>query len=410
MPVSHSQIKALGYPPASSDIRAAIHLHFSQLSPTSPFLQQLHLTQFRSYSDLQLTLSPHINCFTGANGAGKTNILDSIHYLAFTRGFRHHLDKQAVQDGGSFFFIGGNWQAGKSIKNIRCTFQQGKGKKLLINQKPLERMSDHIGRMPLVAILPSDTDLINGASADRRRFLDMLISQYDPLFLQHLIQYERILQQRNALLKMMAEQRYFDADQLALWDEQLIPHGIAVKEGRAQFVDAFSPIFARYFAEIVSEKETPSLNYRSQVEHNTPQGWRQLFQENLDKDRANGYSLGGIHRDDLAFYIDEHSVRHYGSQGQQKTFVISLKLAQYELLQAKTNMAPLLLLDDLFDKLDRHRLSQIAHLLQSRIQGQIFITDTSQARLEEIFEGSQREILYFSVADGAVSSGVERRS
>lgn len=368
-----------------------------------PYLSRIQLTQFRSYTDLNLELSAHINCFAGPNGAGKTNILDAIHYLSFTRGFRHHLDKQAIQDGEDFFFIGGEWVNGKKRRQVHCNFLKGKGKKLLINQKAVAKMSDHIGQMPLIAILPSDTDLINGQSADRRRFLDMLISQYDHQFLRHLIQYERIIQHRNALLRQMADDRRFDEDLVELWDEQLIPHGIAVKNGRDSFVEAFAPIFAVYFAEIVSEKETPSIRYRSQVENNSPEGWRIFLQQNRDKDRTNSYTTGGIHRDELVFQIDEHSVRHYGSQGQQKTFLISLKLAQYQLLEEKTGMPPILLLDDLFDKLDRTRLGQIAGLLQSRVTGQIFITDTTLPRLQEVFAESEREVVFFGVHDSAVT-------
>lgn len=381
-----------------------------QLHLDHPYLSRLQLTQFRSYTDLELQLSAHINCFAGPNGAGKTNILDAIHYLSFTKGFRHHLDKQAVQDGADFFFIGGEWINGKKKRQVHCNFLKGKGKKLLINQKAITKMSDHIGQMPLVAILPSDTDLINGQSADRRRFLDMLISQYDHQFLHHLIQYEKIIQHRNALLRQMAEDRRFDEEQVELWDEQLIPHGIAVKNGRTSFVEAFSPIFAIYFAEIVSEKEAPSIRYRSQVEDNTTEGWRTFLQQNRDKDRANGYTTGGIHRDELVFQIDEHSVRHYGSQGQQKTFLISLKLAQYQLLEEKTGMPPILLLDDLFDKLDRSRLGQIAGLLQTKVKGQIFITDTTLPRLKEVFESCDREVLFFTVQDSEVGEEKNRES
>lgn len=361
------------------------------------------LTQFRSYLDLQLSLSPHINCFAGPNGAGKTNILDAVHYLSFTRGFRHHQDKQAMQDGAAFFFVGSDWIKDGKTRQVACNFMKGKGKKLLINQKPVERMSDHIGQIPLVAILPSDTDLINGQSADRRRFLDMLISQYDHSFLNHLIQYEKILQQRNALLRLMAENRTFDEEQIELWDEQLIPHGVAVRHGRETFVEAFEPVFREYFAAIVSEKEQPSIRYRSQIDQNDADGWRSFLAQNREKDRVNGYTSGGIHRDDLVFHIDEHSVRNYGSQGQQKTFVISLKLAQYQLLEEKTSMQPILLLDDLFDKLDRDRLGQIAGLLQEKVSGQIFITDTSLPRLQDVFEGKDREVKYFAVKDSVVS-------
>ncbi len=363
-----------------------------------PYLAQLQLTQFRSYADLHLDLSPHINCFAGPNGVGKTNILDAIHYLSFTRGFRHHLDKQAVQDGMPFFFIGGEWVKGKTKRQIHCNFMKSKGKKLLINQKPVQRMSDHIGQMPLVAVLPSDTDLINGQSADRRKFLDMLISQYDHQFLHHLIRYDKILQQRNALLRQMADNRYFDAEQLAIWDEQLIPHGMEVIKGRESFVEAFSPMFATYFASIVSDKETPFIRYKSQIESNDPDGWKTVLRDQQEKDRVNGYSGAGAHRDDLIFRIDDHSVKNYGSQGQQKTFVISLKLAQYQLLQERSGMSPILLLDDLFDKLDRTRLHQIADLLQEKINGQVFISDTSMPRLEEVFGPCERDVKYVDVA------------
>lgn len=385
------------------DIRGSIRPKEPIHLPAShPYLEGLQLTQFRSYLELMLDFSPDINCLTGPNGAGKTNVLDALHYLAFTRGFRHHQDKQAVLDGTQFFFIGGTWVRDKSRKQVHCNFMHGKGKKLLINQKPVDRMSDHIGMIPLVAILPSDTDLINGPSGERRRFLDMLISQYDHQFLHHLIQYDRALQQRNALLKMMAEQRYFDADQLALWDTQLIPHGQVIRDGREQFVEAFAPIFAEYFSAIVSDREQPHLHYRSQLPDNEAATWQQFLTDNQEKDRVNGYTVGGIHRDELVFRIDEHSVRHYGSQGQQKTFVIALKLAQYELLQQRSGMAPLLLLDDLFDKLDRHRLGQIADLLASKVSGQVFITDTSLEKLQEIFADSARELRYFRVADATV--------
>jgi len=367
-------------------------------------IQDLLLTHFRSYASLELAFSPAINCFTGPNGSGKTNILDALHMLAFTRGFRSHQDQQVVQEGESFFLCQALVIREDIPRRVACNYIKGKGKRLLINQKPLPKLSEHIGSLPMVAILPQDGSLIDGPSAERRQFLDMLISQYDPRYLQHLIQYGRLLAQRNAQLKLFGEQRYFDREQLQLWDEQLIPHGVAIQDGRSQFLEAYAPIFETYFREMVSEKETPSLRYRPSIEAATPEAWRAHFLRQEEKDRVNQYTLSGIHRDDLIFRIDGHSVRNFGSQGQQKTFLIALKMAQYDLLAQKTGLAPVLLLDDLFDKLDPHRLSRIAQLLMTRIPGQVFITDTSYERLSEIFGPEPaREVRYFAVQPGSVT-------
>lgn len=365
------------------------------------YIRDLHLIHFRSYASLELDFSPAINCLTGPNGAGKTNVLDALHFLAFTRGFRSSQDQQVVQEGASFFFDGATVVREERPRQVACNFVKGKGKKLLINQKPLPRLSEHIGSLPMVAILPQDTELINGPSAGRRQFLDMLISQYDPAYLRHLIQYGRLLNQRNAQLKLFAEQRYFDPEQLQLWDAQLIPHGIAIQAGRVHFLAAYAPIFETYFREIVSEREQPGIRYRPAIAEATPEAWRAHLLRQQEKDRVNQYTLAGTHRDDLVFRIDDQSVRNYGSQGQQKTFLIALKLAQYELLAQKTGLAPVLLLDDLFDKLDTHRLGRIARLLLSRIPGQVFITDTSASRLAGIFgEAPPREVRYFAVTPG----------
>ncbi|MCL4143685.1 UNVERIFIED_CONTAM: hypothetical protein GTU68_027062 [Idotea baltica] len=351
-----------------------------------------------------LSFCEGINCITGPNGVGKTNILDALHYLSFTRGFRNTQDRLAVKDGESFFFNGATLVKENKSHQVHCNFVKGKGKKILINKKPLKKMSEHIGRIPMVAILPIDTDLINGPSAGRRKLLDMLISQYNPLYLRHLIQYDKLIEQRNALLKLFGEQRFFDKDQLDIYNAQLIPHGRAIHQGRSAFLVDFEPIFQSYFHKIVNQKETPTIIYRSHVQENTEDGWKQLLSESLEKDLSNQYSGTGVHRDDLIFTIDAHSTRNYGSQGQQKTFVIALKLAQYLLLQQQTNLNPILLLDDIFDKLDEHRLQQIAQLLSEEVEGQIFITDTSLERLQGIFKVStNKPVAFYSVIDGEVS-------
>ena len=367
-------------------------------------ISHLHLSHFRNYAELEIVPCSAINCFTGPNGSGKTNILDALHYLAFTRGFRSTQDQQAVQEGASFFVTGATVEKKGQGIDIQCNFVKGKGKKILINREPLAKMSDHIGSIPLVAVLPNDTDLIYGSSSDRRRFLAMLIAQYDHSFLNHLIQYEKILNQRNALLKHFGEQGYFDREQLELWNTQLVPHGIRIYEGRRQFLREFKPIFLEYFKKIVSREETPALSYRSQIQENTIDGWLDLLAEYEQRDRVNQYSGAGVHRDDLVFHIDEQSVKNFGSQGQQKTFVIALRLAQYQLLERETGTAPVLLLDDIFDKLDEHRLASIATLLDREVAGQVFVTDTAHERLRQLLgKVRDREVAYFQVHNGQVS-------
>jgi DNA replication and repair protein RecF len=367
----------------------------------------LQLNQFRNYSELQLAFSPDINCIVGPNGSGKTNILDALHYLAFTRGFRSNQDQHAVQEGTDFFFNQGTVATDGRKTDIACNFVKGKGKKVLVNRKALSKLSEHIGRIPLVAVLPHDTELIGGASAMRRGFLDMLISQYDGAFLRHLIQYNKILAQRNALLKQFNEHNNYDPEQLEIWDLQLIPHGMAVYQGRQDFLVEFRPIFEDFFVEIVAERggEQPAIQYRSSIAENTEAGWQAAIAEKAERDRYNLYTSVGIHRDDLRFSINGQSVRNFGSQGQQKTFVIALKLAQYTLLEQHTQRPPVLLLDDIFDKLDEHRLNRIVHLMNERIGGQIFITDTSYERLAVAFdELGEREVRFFYVEDGIVNS------
>lgn len=367
-------------------------------------IQTLTLTQFRSYASLKLDLQPGVNCLFGENGAGKTNILDAIHYLALAKGFRSSKDLQAVKSGDEFFLIEGLFSRDTGLSHVQCNFVKGRGKKVLVDQQAHERLSDHIGRIPLVAILPDDTTLITEGSAFRRRFLDILISQYNHDYLSHLIHYDRLLSQRNAQLRLFAEQGGFDAEQLEIWTTQLIPHGIRIVNGRKQFLDGFIPLFKEYFRQIVSQKEQPRIRYRSQIEDNSIDGWLQLFASRLEKDRSNLFTTAGTHRDDLIFSIHDREVKSYGSQGQQKTFVIALKLAQYHLLARETQRPPLLLLDDIFDKLDEQRLRSIAHILDRDIEGQVFITDTSRERLNKIFhENINRNVSYFHVTAGSVS-------
>lgn len=294
--------------------------------------------------------------------------------------------------------------ARQQSRELQCNFFQGKGKKLISGGQPLERMSEHIGEIPLVAVLPSDTNLITGASADRRRFMDMLISQYSPAYLRHLIDYERILAQRNAQLRLSAGRGGYNPEELDLWTTHLIPHGIAILKARMEFLTAWLPVFREYFQRIVSRSEKPEISYQSQIEDNSLEGWLRLMNQWEARDRVNQYSGAGIHRDDLSFSINGLPVRAYGSQGQQKTFVIALKLAQYTLLQQYKGVPPILLLDDIFDKLDEQRLGSIGRILHHEIEGQTFITDTSAERLAAALGDHElRETRFSEVRDSQVT-------
>lgn len=364
----------------------------------------LQLAQFRNYSHLKVDFSADINAITGNNGAGKTNILEAIHYLAMTRGFQPRRESYALQEGMPYFTVAGHAHQGELVQHIQCSYMPPKGKKMLIDKHPLGKMSDHIGSIPLIAILPGDTNLIHGVPAVRRKFIDAFTSQHDRKYLESLLRYEKAREQRNALLSLFHERRTWDEEQIKLWDEQLIPPGIYLHQARMDFLKEFTPRFLRFFHLIVSDKEVPEVNLASEITDNSPAGWRAAFLDHRMKDRYSQRSSYGIHREDLGFTINGQNVKHFGSQGQQRTFVIALLLAQYELLAQFTRKSPLLLLDDIFDKLDIHRLRAIARILHQEVKGQVFITDTSSERTRRVFsEFSQREVRYFHVDDGQLS-------
>ncbi len=361
----------------------------------------LQLTQFRNYTYLKADFSAGINALTGNNGAGKTNVLEAIHYLSMTRGFQRRGETYALQEGSPYFTIDSTLQEGENSVRIQCSYMPPKGKSILIDRQALRKMSDHIGRIPIIIVLPNDTQLIHGGPSARRKFMDAFISQYDRNYLQSLLRYEKALDQRNALLSLFAERRNWDEEQLELWDQQLIPAGQTIHQARVSFLEKFIPLFTKYFQLIVSKNETPQIVLDSLFVSNTTEEWQEVFRENRQADRYAQRTTKGTHKEDLTFTINEQGVKYYGSQGQQKTFVLALKLAQYELLQTHTQRPPLLLLDDVFDKLDIHRLKAIAQILHQEIKGQVFITDTSLSRTQDVFsEFSDREVRFFVVRDG----------
>lgn len=380
----------------------------SQSLTPNPYLCKMHfaalkLTHFRNYAQLVLDCGPGINCLTGNNGEGKTNVLEAVHYLCMTRGWAAKSERYALQEGAPYFSVEGHVQGPMGGLEVQCNYMPPKGKRILVDRRPLPRMTDHIGRIPVVTVLPDDTLLIHGTPGTRRRFMDALISQYAPSYLQALLAYEHALAQRNALLALLHERGAWDAEQVSWWTAQLIPQGRIIQQQRATFLAAFTPIFERYFQQIVSEKETPCITLETQFTGDSLAEWEERMQASLTRDRHAQRTGVGTHKDDLVFTIGGQAVKNYGSQGQQKTFVIALKLAEYELLEGRCQTAPVLLLDDIFDKLDAHRLAAIASLLEHPIRGQVFISDTSLSRIQGVFAHVKaREIRYFDVGQGQV--------
>lgn len=358
------------------------------------YLQKLSLVNFKNIETQSFDFQEKINCFVGNNGVGKTNVLDAIYYLSFTKSYFNPVALQNIRHGEDFFMIEGNYILDEREEKIVCSLKKGQKKVLKRNDKAYEKFSYHIGQLPLVIISPADRDLIVEGSETRRKFIDGVISQQDKTYLQNLIQYNKAVSQRNALLKYFAANRHFDALNLKIYDEQLISYGNVIYKKRKEFLERFVPIFNKKYQTISEDKEKVNLSYKSQL-HNML--FEELLEKNLDKDRIVQYSTTGIHKDDLSFDIGNYPIKKFGSQGQQKSYLIALKLAQFQFIKEQSNVTPILLLDDVFDKLDDHRVSQIIELVNNDEFGQIFITDTHPERTENIVKQSNKPYTIFNL-------------
>jgi DNA replication and repair protein RecF len=348
------------------------------------YLTKLFLVNFKNYNESEFQFSDKINCFVGNNGVGKTNLLDAIHYLSFCKSYFNTSDTQNIRHGEDFFNIHGTFiRNDKTSEQVQCIQKRDHRKRFLVGKKEYDRLADHIGNFPLVMISPYDRDLINDGSEIRRKYIDSVISQFDRLYLDDLIHYQKALMQRNALLKRFAERHSFSGQELETWDEPMIRLGEAIHRKRAEFLEQFIPIFRHYFRFISGEKEAVDVIYQSQLTEGPFAG---LLSGCLSRDRAAQYSTVGIHKDDLDFRISGYPVKKYGSQGQQKSFVIALRLAQFDYTRNIKGFKPILLLDDVFDKLDDLRVEQLIVLVSEENFGQVFITDTSEERIRKIFD------------------------
>lgn len=344
-------------------------------------LKNLQIVNFKSWDQAEFNFSPKLNCFVGPNGSGKTNLLDAVHYLSVSKSYFNSIDSQNIKDDADFFVVEGDFVRNDAQEHIYCAVKRGEKKLFSRNKKPYKRLSEHIGRFPSVIISPYDRDLITEGSEVRRKFMDSVISQSDLVYLDDLIQYNKALQQRNALLKYFAANSLFDRTSLEVYDQQMEERGTRIFEKRKAFLGELSPKLTHYYDRISARAEEPDIHYVSQL---NDASFSHLLEDSLQQDLRNQYSGAGIHRDDLEFLIDGRKVKRFGSQGQQKSFLIALKLAQYEFLHQKQGVKPVLLLDDIFDKLDEHRVSELVRLVHNEGFGQIFITDTHPERTAQL--------------------------
>jgi len=344
-------------------------------------LRQLSLINYKNFESKELLFDAKINCFVGDNGIGKTNILDSIYHLSFGKSYFNPVSSQNIRHGSDFFVIDGTFEKEGREEKIVCSLKKNNKKIIKRNGKAYDRFADHIGLLPLVIISPADRDLIIEGSDTRRKFIDGVISQSDKSYLQNLINYNKVVSQRNALLKYFAANRTFNKDTLAVYNEQMETYGTEIFEKRTSFLEAFIPIFQEQYKSITGNTEDVSLSYNSKLKD---YDLLTLLNKNLDKDRALQYTSVGVHKDDLSFEISNYPIKKFGSQGQQKSFLIALKFAQFHFMKSQSGTTPILILDDIFDKLDEHRVSHIITLVNNENFGQIFISDTHADRTESV--------------------------
>ncbi|RZK78967.1 MAG: DNA replication and repair protein RecF [Pedobacter sp.] len=361
------------------------------------WLKNITLLNFKNYSDANISFSKTVNAFVGNNGAGKTNLLDAIHYLCLCKGYFNPIDTQQIKTNEDLFMIQGDFERLEKNEKITCGVKRNQKKQFKRNKKEYDKLASHIGLFPLVMISPYDTNIIMEGSEERRRFMDNVISQTDANYLDELILYNKHLLNRNALLKQIAITKSYDPSLLEIYNDQLVASGYRIFKKRQEFMKDFIPLFNKYYNYLTEGNELVGLQYQSQLIDTT---FEQLLLQSIEKDKVLERTTMGIHKDELVFTITEMPLKKFGSQGQQKSFVIALKLAQYDYLQQHKGFKPLLLLDDIFDKLDDNRVSKLMEMVSHHDFGQIFITDTGKDRVVSIFEKISIPLTIFEVNNG----------
>ena len=364
----------------------------------SMYLKKISLLNFKNIAQEELALCPDINCLVGDNGAGKTNVIDAVYYLSMCKSSLAMTDGQSIRHGADFFMAEGQYltDAGKT-ESVVCTFSRKGGKVLKRNGKEYERLSDHVGLIPAVIVSPADSALISDAADERRRYLNGFISQLDRSYLCSVMRYNAVLAERNRLLKTSP-----DETMLGIYDLQLAEHGEKIHARRREFAERLQPAAAEYYRILSGDREQVELHYKSEL---NDRPFEEVLRAARQKDLVNEFTTSGIHRDDLVLKIGGYPLRKYGSQGQQKSFLIALKLAQYAIVAAEKGETPILLLDDLFDKLDAGRVEQLIRLVSEDSFGQIIITDCNPTRLRTILDKAGGEYALFTVENGGIKQG-----
>ncbi|ANQ50251.1 DNA replication and repair protein RecF [Flammeovirga sp. MY04] len=347
------------------------------------FIERLYIKDFKSYSEQTVELKEGVNCIVGPNGIGKTNMLDAIYLLSMTKSAFSYTEQQNVRHGEKTFAISGKFIHRDQVDTVICQFQKPK-KKFSVNGKDYKKFSDHFGKYPCVLIAPNDTDLLREGSEIRRKYFDSVISQYDKVYLKALIDYQRALLQRNELLKLFAEKRQMpNRDWVAPYDHALLQNGKLINQKRQEFVTKFLPFFEESYSFLSEGREQASIRYKSEF---SKDNFEEIYQEAWEKDVVLQRTTKGIHKDDFEFQLSDLSLKKYGSQGQQKSFIIALKLAQHSLLKGTLSKVPILLLDDIFDKLDDNRIKKLLELIKEKKFGQIILTDARPERSKSLME------------------------
>lgn len=363
-------------------------------------LRHVNIINFKNIAQAEITFKPGINCFVVANGSGKTNMLDVFYYLSFCKSYFGNADSQSIKHNEAFFVIQGEYDLKDEKEQIYCGIKRNQKKQFKRNKKEYTKLSDHIGLLPLVIISPSDEQLITEGSDLRRKYIDSVISQYDKIYLNRVIRYNRALMQRNALLKQLRE-RNGNLNELEIWDNQLVELGELIYEQRKDFISELEPVYRHYQSFLADGDDAVELLYRSHLQEGD---FREQLEETRQRDVIIGYTSRGVHKDDIDLLLDGYPIKKIASQGQKKTFLIALKLAQFDFLSKHSGIKPILLLDDIFDKLDEHRGGRLIELVANDHFKQIFITDTRQEHLDKLLMNVDKEYKIFKVSKGVFTT------
>ncbi len=361
------------------------------------FLKNISILNYKNIESFESDFSPRFNCFLGDNGVGKTNLMDAIYYMSFTKSHFNAIDRHNINHNQDIFVIQGDYDIKGEMIKMHCGLKRNSKKIIKKNGKEYEKLSEHIGLLPLVFITPSDTDMIKLGSDLRRKYLDGVISQYDKFYLQQLLKYNRALEQRNALLKTIRFQSPFDEDALLIWDEILHETASYIHKVRQTALSQLIPVFNEFYQQISSNREQVSIRYKSKL---LEKPLNELLKDSRQRDLALQHTSVGIHRDDLVFELSGYPVKQTASQGQEKTLIIALKMAQFDFIYQTTNIRPILLLDDIFDKLDSGRIRQLVEMLSDKKYGQVFFSDTSVERLPGLLQQLDVDVRIFNITPG----------